>query len=239
VPTRAVFLLDEDPELADRMDPEQREIARRLIRARVFRVDKGVWEPPAIDHGTIGLLLLEGLMMRRVGLGRVASAELIGAGDIIRPWDELQFSMLEAEDTWRVLDPARVVLLDGEVTAMIGRWPELTVGVAERLMRRTRYLTLMMAANHFVMVEQRLLAVLWHIASLWGRMTPEGIVIPYRLTHEVLADMVGAQRPSVTTALGKLERDGRLERRSDRCFVLLGDQPSFAREAVVTNHRET
>lgn len=238
MPTRVVFLLDEDPELGERMDPEQREVARRLVRARVFRVDKGVWEPPKIDHGTIGLLLLDGLMMRRIALGRVASAELVGAGDIIRPWDDPDLSLLEVEDTWRVLDPVRVVLLDGEVTGLIGRWPELTVGVAERLMRRTRSLTLMMAANHFVMVEQRLLATLWHVASLWGRVTGDGIVIPYRLTHEVLADMVGAQRPSVTTALGKLERDGRIMRRSDRCIVLLGERPRFDREAVVTAHRE-
>ena len=44
----------------------------------------------------------------------------------------------------------------------------------------------------------------WHLAERWGNHTPEGIVIPLRLTHAQIGELIGAQRPSVTTALSRL-----------------------------------
>jgi hypothetical protein len=57
-----------------------------------------------------------------------------------------------------------------------------------------------------------MLALMWAFADRWGRVTPEGIVIRLRLTHATLAELAGASRPSVSTALGRLERTGRLRR---------------------------
>ena len=46
--------------------------------------------------------------------------------------------------------------------------------------------------------------MLWHLAERWGRVHPDGVVIPLPLNHQRLADLVGAHRPSVTTAMGEL-----------------------------------
>ena len=40
------------------------------------------------------------------------------------------------------------------------------------------------------------------------------------MTHESIAQLVGAQRPIVTTGLDDLERAGRLERRADRGWLV-------------------
>jgi hypothetical protein len=207
--------------------------AHDLIRVRVFRVPKGPWQPPSIDHGTMGLLLLRGLMARTLHLGPVSSCEVVGPSDIIRPWEtDLIPSLVPTTNDWRVLEEASVALLDGRVTAMMGRWPELGAAVGGRLLRRARSLSYLMAAQHFIRVEDRLLATLWHLASMWGRVTPQGTVVPFRLTHEMLASIIGAQRPTTTTSVRALTEKGRITQDSRKCYVLLGTPPDWHREAV-------
>ena len=58
-------------------------------------------------------------------------------------------------------------------------------------------------------VERRLLLKLRQLAERWGRVTPDGIRLDLRLTHQELANMVGAVRESVTIALGRLASAGR------------------------------
>jgi hypothetical protein len=77
-------------------------------------------------------------MVRTLRLGPAFSAEMVGPSDIVRPWEkDLIPSVLPATAEWRVLHDARVALLDGRTTALIGRWPELSAAVSGRLLRRT------------------------------------------------------------------------------------------------------
>jgi len=55
----------------------------------------------------------------------------------------------------------------------------------------------------------------WHLAERWGRVGRDGVTITLPLTHELLAKLVGAARPSVTTALGDLAARGLLTRDQD------------------------
>ena len=63
-------------------------------------------------------------------------------------------------------------------------------------------------------VERRLLLKLRQLAERWGRVTPDGIRLDLRLTHQELANMVGAVRESVTLALGRLADAGEIEVRN-------------------------
>jgi CRP-like cAMP-binding protein len=62
------------------------------------------------------------------------------------------------------------------------------------------------------------------LAGNWGRVTPEGTVVPIGLTHELIAELIGARRPSVTTAISELRAAGRLERQEDG-WLLVGPPP--------------
>lgn len=236
---RVVKLLETFPDLAEHMDPEARSRATEMIRAWVFRVPKGSWDPPEIDHGTLGLLLIDGLMVRSVSLGAVSSAEIVGPSDIIRPWEnDLLPSMVPALTSWRVLELAHVALLDARVTTLVGHWPELAAAVGGRLLRRARSLAYLMTAQHFVRVEDRLLAALWHLASMWGKVTPLGTVVPFRLTHEMLAGIIGAQRPTTTLAVRSLAEQGRLLRDENRRYILLGEPPDWRSERALVSEVE-
>ena len=85
-----VRVLEEDPELAAGLDPTSVQLATRHAIAAVETVSPGVWEPtppPEGGAGYLGLLVLDGLLMRDVTFAHAACTELIGRGDLLRPWD--------------------------------------------------------------------------------------------------------------------------------------------------------
>jgi CRP-like cAMP-binding protein len=96
----------------------------------------------------------------------------------------------------------------------------------DRLILRSRWLAFHLAVCHLPKVDDRLHLTFWHLADRWGRVTREGVEIQVKLSHRVLAAIVGARRPSVTTALGSLAERGLVERSSDRGWLLHGDQPA-------------
>jgi CRP/FNR family cyclic AMP-dependent transcriptional regulator len=72
--------------------------------------------------------------------------------------------------------------------------------------------------------DDRLHLLFWHFAGRWGRVRGDGVLLPFRLTHTVLADLVAARRPTVTSALSDLSRRG-LVRAMDDGWLLVGDPP--------------
>ena len=82
-----------------------------------------------------------------------------------------------------------------------------------------------MAIVHQARVDVRLHMLLWHLAARWGRVRSDGTVLRLRLTHAVLADLVAARRPTVTTALSELTRRG-MVRTDGETWVLPGEAPS-------------
>ena len=83
-----------------------------------------------------------------------------------------------------------------------------------------------LALSHVRRVDDRLVLLFWHLADRRGRMTADGIVIPLKLSHSAIAKLVGAQRPTVSTALGQLRDRGVLERDSNDSWLLRGEPPS-------------
>lgn len=81
------WVLREDPELAEAIEITRRGQAVETLVAREVKIPSGVWagRPIPIDDG-IGLLVLEGVMLHRVGIDGRFGAELLGEGDLLRPW---------------------------------------------------------------------------------------------------------------------------------------------------------
>lgn len=228
---QVAFILAEDPELGEGLPPNLRRAATELLRARVVVVNRPRWQPPELDpQTTYGLLVLDGLIGRRIRVGRAVSTELLSAGDILRPWEEpCLWNLIPPEVDWRVFRPTRVAILDERITKLICARPELSIAFSGRLYRRARHAEYIMAISHLPKVEHKLLATLWHLASNWGRVTPEGIYIPFRLTHEVLGEILGAKRPSVTTAMTHLQRRGEVAIGAEGGYLLKGDPADWDR----------
>lgn len=219
------FILQEDPDLAEGLPAQVRRAATDALRAHVIVAERPTWEPPRLDPETsYGLLVLDGLLGRRVRVGRAVSTELLGSGDILRPWVEpCLWNLIPPKFEWRVFRPTRLAVLDARITRLIGQRPELIISFSGRVFRRAQYAEYIMAVTRFRHVEHRLLATLWHLASNWGYVTPEGVGMPFHLTHEVLGEIIGARRPSVTTAMQRLQRRGHIAPALNGGYVLAGD----------------
>jgi CRP-like cAMP-binding protein len=222
-------VLEVDPDLGIDLEPHEFDRVRQSLVARTMDLEPGPWSPPTdaeSRHGHLGLLVVDGLLGRTVAVERRQFMELLGPGDLLRPWDRHgAFSNVPSRASWEVLEEARLAVLDARVAAAVSRWPGLVAGIVGRTMDRARGLAIHLAICHMTRVEDRVLIVLWHFADRWGRVGPHGVVVPVRLRHHDLARIVGARRPSVSTALSALARQGRVTRRADGSWLLHGDPP--------------
>ncbi|MBV8989472.1 MAG: Crp/Fnr family transcriptional regulator [Solirubrobacterales bacterium] len=231
--TDLISIVDADPDLADLLDEAELARARRQALTRERRLSTGNWDAVGAvepDKHHRGFLIIEGLLSREVDvLGRTC-VELLGPGDVLRPWRwDAEGSHVHAEVGWVVLEPTRLAVLDHGLVIRMNPWPQLGVELFARGTRRAHHLAVALAIAHHQRVDDRLLLTLWHLAERWGRVRSGGIVVPLPLSHQRLADIVGAHRPSVTTAMGDLVRSGVVSRGRDGNWVLHGAPPAQLR----------
>lgn len=228
-------VLEADPELGERLSADEFDAARRALVATVITADPGVWHPAAQwtedDHPALGLLVLEGVITRQIAVAGRPSTELVGAGDLLRPWDLDSDLGIPLSVEWQVMQRTRFAVLDERFLVGAIRWPSIIDVLASRGQRRTRWLAFQLAMKQIMRVEGRLLVLLWALSERWGVVTPRGVHVRLKLTHEALGKLVGARRPSVTTALGALADAGALERVSDG-YRLYGDAEQALRRVV-------
>lgn len=235
-PSSLCHVLREDPELADGIPLDRREQAIEDCTAPELWIQPGPWGGRGSlgFRGGIGVLVLGGLMIRRVGIEGRFGAEVIGEGDLLRPADESISPMLPLTTEWSIVLPTRVAPLDRSFERRIAEYPELARALVARAIQRSKNLAVNMAIVHQARVDVRLHMLLWHLAARWGRVRSDGTVLKMRLTHTVLADLVAARRPTVTTALSELSRRG-LVKTDGESWVLSGEAPgqllALAREA--------
>jgi hypothetical protein len=224
-----VAILASDRYLAEDLSPDQFALALRQVLAEVITLSTGAWTvgPDDFDGvGSLGLLLLDGLLAREVTVGDYTCAELLGPGDVIQPWLRIgQEQSVATEIDWDVIEPVTLAVLDRGFCQRAAPWPEIQAAVARRLMHRTHWLAFHLAVCGLRRVDDRLLSVLWHFADRWGTVTPHGVRVDVRLTHQVLAAVIGARRPSVSTALRRLADEGRISALPRSRWLLLGNPP--------------
>jgi CRP-like cAMP-binding protein len=227
-----VRVADADPDLFESVsDPTA---AAAASAAEVLRLERGPWRTGLLGQdpvGHFGLLILDGILIRRVRFGRRPVLELVGPGDVLRPWVGLGAdSALHQESQWRVHERTDLAILDRRFAARVSPWPEVAGAIMDRYVRRARLLSLHLSIAQLPRLREGLVALFWYLADRWGRVTSDGIVVDVPLTHEVLAGLVGARRPAVTTTLGELQRAGTVTRREDGRWVVHGAPPAELNE---------
>ena len=229
-------MLDADPDLGAGLDGDSFEAARQQAVARLIAIEPGPCELPVGDAGAGGYaLVLEGVLAREVSVGERTSAELLGPGDVLRPWGHDDFPLLPTEVRWEALSPARLALLDQRFVERIHDWPEIADALLRRSIKRAQALAVQRAISAHKRLDLRIIMLLWHLAERWGHVGPDARVrLHLPLTHRLLGLVVGAERPSVSTTLGRLASAGLLTRDGDD-WTLHGaviDQLSIMRDVA-------
>ncbi len=226
-PVRTVALLDADPELGKLLSEERLRAARRHLTARRHHVPTGPWDAERL-RGTgpehVGLLILEGVVAREVVLADSVSCELLGEGDVVRPWQSADpVELLRSRVRWTALNSVSLAILDRRFAGLLGQFPEVNAMLVDRLSMQTQRLGALKAIAQLNGVDRRLLSLFWHLAERWGRVVPEGIAVTIPVPHRLLAQLVGARRPTVSTALRQLAERRELVRTAGDTWVLLGE----------------
>jgi CRP/FNR family cyclic AMP-dependent transcriptional regulator len=219
-----VRVLESDPDLARYVGNDRLAAARRELVAETALIKRGAADLAAMapaGAAGVGLLILDGLVERDVLVADTISAELIGPGDLIRGVGEASATALIAPTVkWDVLADARVALLDARFARIALRYPEVHAALLDRMLERVYRLSTAQAISQLNGVDRRLLALFWHLGERWGRIGADGLLVPLDLPHRVLAQLVGARRPTVSTALGRLAERGELRHRDDGVWVV-------------------
>ena len=228
-----IRLLEADPDLGAGLSAHDLEAARTRLVAPLRHVEPGDLDveaalPPRAGHR--GVLVIDGLLTRDVVIAESACAELVGPGDLLRPWDDpAAGGPIPSQVEWHVLAPSRLAPLDRDVAAAIGRWPEVTTALVTRAVTRAQTLAVALSISCITGLKIRIQAMLWHLADRFGKVGPAGVTLPLPVTHQVIGRLVGASRPSVSTAMKELEQGGALSRADGGGYVLHGEPPEIAK----------
>src|ERR671935_1121150 len=105
-------ILIEDPELGEELRGARLSRARKDCLAPVVHVPAGTWSQTWDSRRmrkALGLLVLDGLIIRRVGVAGRFGAELLGDGDLMNPFHPHDMgTSLPRTGKWRVLRDSRM-----------------------------------------------------------------------------------------------------------------------------------
>jgi len=168
---------------------------------------------------TFALLILKGVLTRQTGLSDRLMIELLLGGDVLSPWPPSPSAPL-TETRLVALGDVRLAILDHRFMKVAAIWPGLMITLQRRLSDQHHRLATHGAICQLPRVEQRVMAIVWLLATRVGTVTVRGTELPVKLTHEGLAQLTGSRRPTVSLAIKCLRQHGYLDRREDGTWLL-------------------
>ncbi|MCB0857588.1 MAG: Crp/Fnr family transcriptional regulator [Solirubrobacterales bacterium] len=214
-----VRLLDAEPSLARGIERHLQDEARETLVADILRINAGPWEEglrPPESPLFLGYLVLEGAFTREIIIAGRPSIELLGPGDLIRPWilpEPLEAMHVTAE--WSLISEGHVAVINEDFHRQAQAFPSILTVLMDRVVARARWLGFQVALCQIPRIDLRLLLLFRYLAERWGIEGPRGSKIAIRLSHRNLAAMIGARRPKVSSALTALADQDLIEQDGD------------------------
>jgi CRP/FNR family cyclic AMP-dependent transcriptional regulator len=186
-----------------RVEPRRDRKLNRLVKtAEVRRLPRGepLFEPGGTDK-SVYLVRTGYLRIVQPGSGRARERTVA----VVGPWELLwEEGMRSGPRRYRCVsgESSSVQALDSHAVALVLKSTEQTFealldGIARELELSRRLATGGLGPE----AAQRLAMVLVDLARRWGEPLGKGTLVRQRVTHQVLADLAGAHRSTVTTVL--------------------------------------
>jgi Crp-like helix-turn-helix domain len=171
-------------------------------------LDVGAQLRPGELTDTVLVVVNEGLVVLRssvIGSARRTITCHAGAGGLILPpgGDET-LAALTSASLAKISAAARDRLLESPQAARL-----LVDGLAETLRQKHATIAGMSRLHHVDRIREKLL----ELARLHGRVGRDEVRLDFPLTHDLLAEMTGSARETVTRSLDELQREGFVLRR--------------------------
>lgn len=159
------------------------------------------------------LYLLEAGHVKLVSLQENGSERIL---HIFRPGEvfgEILFSVERRPFDAVAVDEARVAIMPrATFTEFLRVSPAWGLNFIRLVSERLFVTEQDLAALSRTWTRPRLVHLLLKLAETLGEPTPQGVLITVPVTHEAIADMIGASRVRVTTTLNQMQREGLLSR---------------------------
>jgi CRP-like cAMP-binding protein len=221
-PQPAVRLLDQLPQLTEHLRPADARLARSRVVAPAVQLAPGRCDEIASTvrgSRAFGAIVVSGLLTRHVDIGGHPGMCFYGPGDVLGTLAD-DHGGLPTSETWRATLPTSLAILDDRFLIAARHWPRLFSALVHQIQEQHDRLVIHLVIAQQPRVEARILTLFWHLAERFGRVTPDGVVLSVRLTHEAIGGLIGAQRPTVTLGLKLLRERGAIVRRPDRTWLI-------------------
>lgn len=165
--------------------------------AKVYIVDQGIIRLTKVSN--------EG---KRLILGMLGPAQFFGA---VTP----ALTQAEPYDSIEVVRDARLIAIDAKVFhEVLKNHPEMTMRMAQVLEDRRRNLERKITSLVFKSISARVAELLAELCERFSYTCPnsDGIQRDIALTHQEIADLAGAARPTVSSIISDLIKQGILEK---------------------------
>lgn len=189
---------------------------------RLFTERKYPKRATIFERGDVG----EALYVVKEGLVKLASHSGQGAetilhllppgaifGEILLSEERRAFTALAETDAVVLVLPRQTLV------HLLTTVPSFSMNFIRLLSQRLAMVEREFAGFGHTWSYHRLAKVLLKLGAEHGVKTPKGVLLPLRLTHEELANLIGTTRETVTTQLGRFRRMG-LIRREGKTLLL-------------------
>ncbi len=152
--------------------------------------------------------------------GKELTLAILGPGDV---FGELAlFKQARRQTFAEALENSHICAASvDDFTRLMSHKPQLTMMVASEIAKRRSEMETRIAGLAYGSVRARLVHALRHLAREHGEQRPDGNVrISIRLSHQELAQLIGATRETCTIELGKLQQSGGVCFDGERHMVL-------------------
>ncbi|MFQ5809002.1 MAG: Crp/Fnr family transcriptional regulator [Armatimonadota bacterium] len=191
----------------------------RLVTTEHYGREAVIYSPED-EAGSIYLLEEGKVKLSKVANdGKEITIAVLQGGDV---FGELSMSDGETYEVFaEVLEDARVCIISrDDFSALVREKPEIAMMLIRSMSERLRRAESQIEDLVFRSVPARVAHLMMKLADEHGRVSRDGITIDLRLTHQDIANMVGATRETVTNVLNDLRNDNIIEIEQKRVRIV-------------------
>jgi CRP/FNR family cyclic AMP-dependent transcriptional regulator len=219
--TSTIPLVTVLPEITALIPASERQLAEQVLHLPRLQVhgemaDALIGTPTAFDF-----IVADGVVLKQTRYAGRTSLELLGPGDVLAP-PLTPSRQLEARATssYQAHGQVSLAVIEDRFRTAARRWPQLSDVLYDRLARQTHRASMHLAVLHIANAEGRVMALFCDLAERFGHVTSDGIMIDVDLTHELIGQLIGSRRPTVSIALEELSTSGTLTRTNNNRWML-------------------
>jgi len=212
-----ISLADVWPEIVGLMAPDDRQVVRdTLVVPAMYAKGGELGTLLATAPSAFDFVIVDGIVLKQTHYAGRDSLELLGPGDVLAPpLTPTRQAEVRATSTYQAHGRATLAVIEGYFRAAARRWPQLSDVLHDRLARQTHRASAHLAVLHIARAEDRIRALFSDLAERFGHVTPDGIKIDVDLTHDLIGQLIGSRRPTVTLALERLSVANELTKHHD------------------------